>query len=134
MFALAPRAALAAAYPTGAPGVFLKFADVSPLDAVSQLSGGMVMDVKPADLNRQLAEFVRMARGRYIVEFGRPRNNVPGDHEILVTIAKSNAVVRPAGVSMSIPDPNVAADPDTIPRDVSDAPEMGRRRRAEPPT
>ena len=106
-----------------------------PFGTICGSSGGMVM---PADFGfapRQLARFVTMVRERYILEFSRPRSDEPGDHNIQVTIAKSypRTYIRPAGVSIMLPDASVANDPTTIPRDATDAPEYGNRKTLGPP-
>ncbi len=107
--------------------------DAAPLDAVCQLSGGIAIPVKDYALQFQFVEFLRLVRGRYIVEFGRPRTDDPGQHSMLVTVAKSAAIVRPAGVSVVLPDPRLALDPNTIPRDETNAPELGKRKILQPP-
>ena len=80
-------------------------------------------------LARDLQRFATLVRERYIVEFVRARNDTPGQHSILVTIDKSpNAYVRPTGVIITMRDPSVEADPNTIPRDDTNAPELGKRK------
>ena len=100
-----------------------------PFSSICQLSGGMVMFANPRRLDWELGRFMTTVRERYILEFSRARDETPGGHSILVTINKSpNAYVRPAGVLIVLPDAAVANDPDTIPRDRTDAPEFGTRK------
>ena len=100
-----------------------------PFNAICQLSGGMVMAADDRYLARDLQRFATLVRERYIVEFVRARNDTPGQHSILVTIDKSpNAYVRPTGVIITMRDPAVEADPNTIPRDDTNAPELGKRK------
>ncbi len=96
----------------------------SPLSAICQLSGGMVMYVEQKNVAKQLAKFVTTVRERYILEFSRARNDTPGEHGILVSVTTNpRAYVRPAGVIILLP--GRAEDAETIPRDTTNAPQMG---------
>jgi hypothetical protein len=95
---------------------------------LSQTSGGMPVYAAPETASPTLERFVTMVRQRYILEFPRVRNGTAGQHEIVVTIAKSDAFIRPAGIAVPVQDPALASDPNTIPRDLSGAPELGTRR------
>ena len=87
------------------------------------------MAADPQYETKQLVKFATMVRERYIIEFARARNDTPGEHSILVTIKQyPSAYVRPAGVTILLPDAELANDPDTIPRDSTDAPELGPRK------
>jgi len=100
-----------------------------PFNAICQLSGGMVMQANEREMPKDLARFITLVRERYIVEFARARNDSPGQHGILVTIDKSpTAYVRPAGVVITMRDAALDADPSTIPRDATNAPEIGKRK------
>jgi len=100
-----------------------------PFNSICQLSGGMVMSADPQFMPKQLVKFATLVRERYILEFSRARNDTPGEHGILVTINKSpTAYIRPAGVTILMPDSAVVNDPNTIPRDSTGAPEMGPRK------
>jgi hypothetical protein len=96
--------------------------------ALCQFSGGKVIHGDLDHLQRQLVDFVAMLRERYIVEFTRARNDTPGKHIIEVTLTNTNAFIRSAGVVVTLQDPAVANDPNTIPRDDSDAPQFGKRK------
>ena len=100
----------------------------SPLASVCELSGGMVMQTVHTKVGKDLAHFVALVRGRYIVEFPRPRNEEAGSHSMEVTIAKMAAFIRPAGASMALMDPAIANDPNTVKGDESTLPVMGTRK------
>lgn len=100
-----------------------------PFNVICQLSGGLVLAADDRYLATDLARFATLVRERYIVEFARARNDTPGQHGILVAIDKSpTAYVRPAGVIITMRDAALDADPSTIPRDATDAPELGKRK------
>ncbi len=101
-----------------------------PFDAICESSGGMIMAADPYSLGKQLVRFTQMVRERYILEFARPRNDAPGEHNIAITLPRvePRAYIRASGVSIVVPEGELADDPDTIPRDASDAPEMGKRK------
>jgi hypothetical protein len=70
-----------------------------------------------------------MVRERYIVEFPRPAKATAGEHVKEIRIVNgSNYFIRPAGVSVPIPDATVLTDPTTVPSDPTHTPEMGTRR------
>ncbi len=100
---------------------------VSAFDSICELSGGMVLTVNRASVEKKLPQFVSLVRGRYIVEFPRPYNSTQGRHELTVTIDKSNAFIRPTGISVPIADAKVMGDPTTVHTDPSLAPEVGSR-------
>ena len=100
-----------------------------PFNAICQLSGGMVMPANDRNVAKDMERFATLIRERYIVEFARARNDSPGQHSILVTIDKApTAYVRPTGVIITMRDPSAEADPSTIPRDTTNAPELGKRK------
>lgn len=95
---------------------------------VCELSGGMVVTTDRSDMGPTLKGILKDVRKRYIVEFPRPSNSTAGYHNLLVTIEKKAAFIRPSGVSLPIADPAVLADPTTVPSDPSLAPVQGTRR------
>ena len=103
-----------------------------PLSGVCESSGGMVLETPAKDLGKQLAWAVKLIRGRYIVEFPRPMTSEGGMHNLDITIAKSDAFIRPAGASFPTPDPAVLKDPTTIQSDPENAPKLGSRRVLQP--
>ena len=75
-----------------------------------------------------LQRFVTVLRERYIVEFPRPANSTSGQHAMNVQVAKGNYFIRPAGISVPIPDAALLADPTTVPSDPSRTPKQGTRK------
>ena len=96
------------------------------LDTMCQLSGGLLISDNP-NMKNTLADIVRMLRERYIVEFPRPFNSTAGRHTLEVRVDKTAAFIRPAGLSVPIPDPATLADPTTVPTDPNLAPVQGKR-------
>ena len=98
--------------------------------SICELSGGMVMGADARFEARQLARFLATVRERYILEFSRPRNDLPGEHNIEVTIARGSpqSYIRPSGVTIVTGHASAVADPTIIPQDRTDAPEMGTRK------
>jgi hypothetical protein len=100
-----------------------------PLNAVCELSGGIVMRMDGStNLSKALERFVTMLRERYIVEFPRASNSTAGEHGMEVKIDRGIYKVRPSGVSVALPDPAWAADPTTIQAGPALAPEEGKRK------
>jgi hypothetical protein len=106
-------------YDTVGSGPFQNRSYENDFNSVCELSGGMVLTTTRRDEERTLKKFISMIRGRYIVEFPRPSNSTAGRHDFLVTIDKSFAFIRPAGISVPIADPAVLADPTTVRPDAS---------------
>ena len=99
-----------------------------PFQIVSERSGGLILNGESADVAKQLSRVLTLVRQRYVVEFILPRQNVGGEHDLLVKVAKGHPLVRPSGVSVLLPDPAVENDPMTIPQDTTNAPELGKRK------
>jgi hypothetical protein len=111
----------------GYMGMHQQYEDI--FDSVCQLSGGMALKTDGIFVSQQLKRFTEMLRERYIVEVPRPANVTPGEHGILVKVAKSDGYfIRPAGISVPMPDAAAMADPTTIPSDPSHTPEVGTRK------
>jgi hypothetical protein len=96
-------------------------------DSLCQLSGGTILGATADHIGRALTGFTTMLRERYIVDFPRPANSTAGGHDIEVRVEKSTDFIRPSGISFTIPDPAVLADPTTVPSDSSLAPVQGQR-------
>ncbi len=99
----------------------------SAFNSVCELSGGLVFAANRNNVEKKLASFVEMVRGRYIVEFPRPYNATGGKHQLVVTIDKSKAFIRPTGISVPVADAKVMADPTTVHSDPSLTPDVGSR-------
>jgi len=101
---------------------------------ICEMSGGMTLVTGRKELPGQLKSFVRLVRGRYIVEFPRSDRLTAGFHTIDVAIDKPDAFarpyfIRPAGVTVPLADPAVLADPTTVPADQTLAPQQPGDRR-----
>jgi hypothetical protein len=118
------------AYVPEEPGLlhFLNVGYESPFNSVCELSGGMLLTASRRTVARVLKRFTTLLRERYIVEFPRPFKSEGGEHSLVVTIDKSDAFIRSAGITVPIADPAVLADPMTVPSDPSRTPEYGKRR------
>ena len=100
----------------------------NPFNIICQQTGGLILQPREKELPQTLSRFVDLVRGRYILEFPRPVNSTAGSHDIVVTLDKTKAFIRPSGISIPLPDPAILADPTTVPSDPSRAPQMGKRR------
>jgi hypothetical protein len=109
-------------------GSFLSWSSEDPFHSVCELSGGMVLLSTTKSLEFTLHRFVTLVRERYIVEFPRPANATTGKHVKEVRIAHSKDFIRPAGISVPIPDAAVLNDPTTVPSDPSRTPVVGTRK------
>jgi hypothetical protein len=108
---------------------FLRWSSEDPFHSLCELSGGVVFLTNTRSLPQTLREFVTTVRERYIVEFPRPANSTAGEHGFEVTIAKGQGdFIRPAGISVPVPDVALLADPTTVPSDPSRTPELGTRK------
>lgn len=97
-------------------------------NGVCELSGGMVLAAERKNLAKELEQFTKLLRGRYIVEFPHPLSTVGGDHDLEITIAKMDAFIRPAGISVPVDDPKVLSDPTRVPSDPGNAPVLGKKK------
>jgi hypothetical protein len=84
---------------------------ISPgdLPALSEGSGGLVLETDARGLPGTLLRFVSLVRGRYIVEFNRPPNMSSGVHVLTVSVGQSRYFIRAAGTSMPTADPTQPA-------------------------
>jgi len=120
IFGLAEFSALTAGFrPPGAEGTF---------NTLCELSGGMVLTTEGKEVARQLQWFIKMLRGRYIVEFPHPLDSAGGEHGMDITIEKADAFIRPAGISIPADDPAILNDPNTVPQNPEDAPQLGKQK------
>jgi hypothetical protein len=106
---------------------FLQLSSEDPFHSLCELSGGTVVLSDTRLVQEVLKRFVAMLRERYIVEFPRPAKARAGAHVQEVKIARSNAFIRPTGISVPLPDPAVLADPTTVSSGPALTPDMGTR-------
>jgi hypothetical protein len=104
-----------------------------PLQAISELSGGMTLQADRLNAGKQIAHVPELVRGRYILEFPRPSNATEGGHKFDVKVAKSDDFVRASGVTFPLVDPKIAADPTTLPNDPALTPKLGKSKAPPPP-
>jgi hypothetical protein len=119
---------LRAGYDVFVPNAFQLLNVENVLSSLCELTGGLVFSATPKTVAKELEWFTEIVRGRYIVEFPRPIHGATGAHDLLVSIDKSNAFVRSAGISVPIVDPALLADPTTVPSDPSQTPKVGKHR------
>jgi hypothetical protein len=108
-------------------------ASEDPFRSICELSGGLVFQANRHDVATRMDAFVAMVRGRYIVEFPRPRNSTKGKHQFVVSIDRSKAFIRATGIAVPVADPKLLADPTTVNSDGNSAPEEGTRHILENP-
>jgi hypothetical protein len=106
---------------------FLRWSTEDPFHSLCELSGGIVFLSNTRSLGEALTAFVTTVRERYIVEFPRPAHATAGVHVKEIRIVRSNDFIRPAGISVPVPDAAVLADPTTVPSDPTRTPELGTR-------
>ena len=64
--------------------------DQNTLQAICELSGGVMIQTYPALTAKTLQGMITKMRGRYIVEFPRPSNSTAGAHDMRVKITKGD--------------------------------------------
>ena len=102
------------------------------LGNLAALTGGVVFDNQHFQIEEQLHRFIAMLRSRYIVEFPRPDQALPGAHRIEISIpSKWDYIVRYTGASMPLPDSDALKDPNRVPSAPSPA-TFGNKRPAQP--
>jgi hypothetical protein len=100
-----------------------------PFGSLCESTGGIVMDGGKRDLQKRLLQWIELLRGRYVVEFPRPQALGNGSHDIVVTIKRDGlAFTTLAGVSVSLPDPKITADPNYVHSDEGSDIPVGKRR------
>jgi len=90
-------------------------------------NGGMILDASMPGVAEDLRHLIELLRGRYIIEYPRPEDKQAAMHSLDITIAGTNAFIRPTGGSSPIPDPAILADPNTLPSTPSPAKAGSRR-------
>lgn len=102
---------------------------MDPFRSLCESTGGIVMFTPPDELEKRLKQWVTLLRDRYVVEFPMPQHLGEGSHDIQVSIKRDDmAFVSLAGVSVSLPDPGLAADPHFVPSQAGADIPVGTRR------
>ena len=112
----------------GMPQGFVALGYPKEFAAVCELTGGLVLPSAGANPARQMARFLDLVRGRYIVEFPHPVSTEGGYRLMEITIARSDALIRPSGISVPLDNPAILNDPNTVRTDPSHAPSPGNHR------
>lgn len=101
----------------------------SRFESLCEDTGGMPFGASAETLTKRLRNFVALLRGRYIIEFPRPRKMQKGAHQIVVKLRGDPAAfVRATGLSVPLPDPRRLADPTTVPSEAGADIPMGDQR------
>ena len=97
--------------------------------SLCESTGGIVMRGEKRDLPKRLQQWIELLRGRYVVEFPQPRALSNGQHDIAISVKNDGmAFTTVAGVSMTLPDPKITADPNYVPSDEGMDIPIGKRR------
>jgi hypothetical protein len=104
-----------------------------PYKGLCERNGGMLFATRPQDLTRDLQSFISLLRGRYIVEFPRADTSTPGIHGIEITVNRPDVFIVTTGATVPLPNPQVLADPNTVPSTPSQA-TFGKKRPTTDPT
>lgn len=99
----------------GSPLITGGLNDEDMFRALCESNGGVVMLTTRFEMYKSLVQLVTDLRERYILEFPRPDESQPGLHDIRVSVARSRYLVHSTGVSVSMPDPEEATGPNTVP-------------------
>jgi hypothetical protein len=103
--------------------------NTDPFRSLCDSTGGIVMYASNKDLDKRLEEWVKLLRGRYVVEFPNPQRLASGRHTIQISIKRDDmAFVTFAGVSTSLPDPKLTSDPNYLPSSAGADIPVGTRR------
>lgn len=76
----------------------------SNLNTLAQHSGGFFFSVTPGVLPSAMAYDVKLLRARYILQFRMPEHMTGGVHHVDVTLSKTEAIIRPSGITVPLPD------------------------------
>lgn len=98
-----------------------------PLNFVCSMTGGLIQPVPPKQVQVGLAQFVRLLRGRYILDFRRPESSASGFVPLNIHVRKRDALVRSTGVLIPPRSADELASPAHGLRDTSKDPKIGSR-------
>ncbi|MGI4756450.1 MAG: hypothetical protein ACRYGF_06325 [Janthinobacterium lividum] len=77
-------------------GVLL--APEDPLSDLCRSSGGLLLSTSKENVGAELSRIILWLRARYIIEFPRPANGVPGTHALDITTLNPRDLIRASGV------------------------------------
>jgi hypothetical protein len=87
-----------------------------PFRSLCESTGGILLEGGKRVLEKRMEQWVKMLRGRYVVEFPRPQQLTGSAHIIQVSVKRDGwAFITLAGVSVSLPDPKITSDPNYVP-------------------
>jgi len=92
-------------------------------------SGGLVFDGESTKkmMTGQIERFMTMLRDRYIVEFRRPANGLPGFYAFDVKVKDPAAIIRSAGIAFPPRERDPKQPDGTVPQDSSQLPLVGSK-------
>ena len=88
-------------------------ADLS-FQALCENTGGATFTANDTTLRNKLTEFLKMLRGRYIVEFPRQDALGSGAHLLQVTVPGKEYIIRPSEAMVPVADPRLKGDPTVL--------------------
>jgi hypothetical protein len=92
----------------------------NPFGMLCDLTGGIALSISSdRDVSRALPHFVDMLRGRYILEFHRPRNAKPGSYTVNVSLDHTHAHIRVGGTTVHVASAAELATPEIAPADTN---------------
>ena len=112
----------------GMPEGYIALGYPKDFASLCELTGGVVLLSDGTSPAKQMARFMDLVRGRYIVEFPHPVSTEGGYRLMEITIARSDAFIRPSGISVPLDNPAILNDPNTVRPDPSHAPAPGTHR------
>jgi hypothetical protein len=88
----------------------------NPFGMLCDLTGGIALSISSDHaVSRALPHFVDMLRGRYILEFHRPRNAKPGSYTVNVSLDHAQAHIRVGGTTVHVASAAELATPEIAP-------------------
>lgn len=97
--------------------------------SLCESTGGIVLESDKRDVEKRMEQWVKLLRGRYVVEFPRPQQLTGAQHLIAVSVKRDGmAFVTLAGVSVTLPDPKITSDPHYVPSTQGSDIPVGKRR------
>jgi hypothetical protein len=111
----------------------LDFQRMTDIYDLTQESGGFLFSPTPSDLPMALNRMISLLRKRYILQFPMPQSLTPVVYQVDVTVPKFDAVIRPSGVTVPVPQPEVDHPASDLPSAAPDPLEPAAQPAANPP-